>query len=99
MAEADQAVVGIPLILEVTEVELPVTVRVAIHVRYPVVTVSAMYDAPSISLEIAPAVSCIAVGVLTPERVAPTDLIFTYTIVLAPKTYPRSNSPFLYTRV
>ena len=47
MAEANENVVGIPVILEVTEVELPVTVRVTIHVRHPVVAVSAMYDVPS----------------------------------------------------
>lgn len=40
VAEADQAVAGIPRILEVTEVERPVTDRVAMHARYPVATVS-----------------------------------------------------------
>jgi hypothetical protein len=62
VAEAEQHVVGIPLILEVTEVELPVTVRVAIHVRHPVVTVSAMYDAPSRSLGTTPVIPCMVVG-------------------------------------
>lgn len=41
VAEAKEAVIVIPVILEVAKVEVPVTVRVRIHVRHPVVTVSA----------------------------------------------------------
>ena len=39
VAEAEETVVIVPVILEVAEVELPVTVRVAVHVRHPVVAV------------------------------------------------------------
>lgn len=49
MAETEQTVVVIPIILKVTEIEVPVTVRVPIHVRHPVVTVgaSSMHGVPS----------------------------------------------------
>lgn len=39
MAETEKTVIVIPVILEVAKVELPVTVRIPIHVRHPVVTV------------------------------------------------------------
>lgn len=53
MAETDETVVVIPVILEVAEVKLPVTVRVPIHVRHPVVTVAVngMYGVPSFFTE------------------------------------------------
>ena len=48
MAETNKTVVVIPVILEVAEIELPIPVRVPIHVRHPVVTVvvSGMYGVP-----------------------------------------------------
>jgi hypothetical protein len=42
VAEAQNNVVGIPVILEVAEVELEVTVRVSVHVRHPVVAVGVL---------------------------------------------------------
>lgn len=53
MAETDKTVIVIPVILKVAEVEVPVTVRIPIHVRHPVVTVviSDMYGVPSIFTE------------------------------------------------
>ena len=39
MAEAEEAIVVIPVILEVAEVELEIAIRVGIHVRNPVVAV------------------------------------------------------------
>jgi hypothetical protein len=53
VAETNEAVVVIPVILEVAEVEVPVTVRVPIHVRHPVITVvvSGMYGTPSFFTE------------------------------------------------
>lgn len=47
MAEAEEAIVVVPIVLEVAEVELPVAVRVAVDVRHPVVAIGAMCDAPS----------------------------------------------------
>jgi len=39
VAEAEQAVVVVPDILEIAEIEVPVSVRVPIHIRHPVVTI------------------------------------------------------------
>ena len=39
VAEAEEAIVVIPVILEVVEVELEVAIGVPVHVRHPVVTV------------------------------------------------------------
>lgn len=39
VAEAEEGIVVVPDILEVAKVELEVTVRVAVHVRHPVVAV------------------------------------------------------------
>jgi len=53
VAETEKTVVIIPVILKVAEVEVPVTVRIPIHVRHPVVTVvvSGMCGAPSFFTE------------------------------------------------
>jgi len=42
VAKTQQAVVVVPVVLQVTKVELPVTVRVAEHARHPVETVSVL---------------------------------------------------------
>ena len=42
VAEAQDNVVGIPVILEVAEIELEVTVRVSVHVWHPVVAVGVL---------------------------------------------------------
>jgi hypothetical protein len=42
VAEAQHAVVVVPVVLEVAEIELEVTVRVVVHVRHPVVAVSVL---------------------------------------------------------
>jgi hypothetical protein len=39
MAEEQKAIAGIPIILEVAEVEVPITVGIPIQVRHPMVTV------------------------------------------------------------
>ncbi len=63
VAEAEENVVVIPVILEIAEVEVEITVRVSVHVRHPVVAVEvspkAMYDVPSIPPRRAPAPLCI----------------------------------------
>ncbi len=61
VAEANKNVVRVPRVLEVTKVELPVTVRVPVHVRHPVVAVSvpqAMYILSSVPPNPAPAKFC-----------------------------------------
>ena len=40
MAEGQEHVVVVPVILEVPEVELEIAIRVAVHVRHPVVAVN-----------------------------------------------------------
>lgn len=40
VAYTEKAIVVIPIILEVAEIEVPIAVRVLIHVRYPVVAIS-----------------------------------------------------------
>ena len=39
VADAEEGVVVIPIILEVAEIEVPIAVRVPIHVRHPVVAI------------------------------------------------------------
>ncbi|MBI4812002.1 hypothetical protein HY798_00920 [Candidatus Falkowbacteria bacterium] len=51
MAEAEKAIVVVPVVLEVAEVELPVAVRVPVEVRHPVVAIGAMRAAPSFFTE------------------------------------------------
>ena len=59
MAEENEDVVDVPRVLEVTEVELEVLVRVTVHARHPVVAVGKptliMYGGPSVTLRAAPA--------------------------------------------
>jgi hypothetical protein len=67
VAEAEESVVTIPVILEVAEAKVEVTVRVRIDIRHPVVAVgtpSAMYDVPSLPPKRAPAFLCILFRVL-----------------------------------
>ncbi len=62
VAEANKNIVRVPRVLEVTKVELPVTVRVPVHVRHPVVAVSvpqAMYIISPDPPNPAPAKFCI----------------------------------------
>ena len=42
VAEAKNAIVVIPIILEVAEIEVPIAVRVLIHVRHPVIAISVL---------------------------------------------------------
>lgn len=42
VAEAEEAVVVVPVVLEVAEVEVVVAIRVAVHVRHPVVAVGVL---------------------------------------------------------
>jgi len=39
VAEAKNAIVVIPVILEIAEIEVPIAVRIPIHVRHPVVAI------------------------------------------------------------
>lgn len=76
VAEEKQTVVVIPVVLEVTKVELVVTIRIAVHVRHPVVTVSGSFGmcvASSIPPGKALAVSCILCGVFVYSRMRHTD--------------------------
>lgn len=76
VAEEHQTVVVIPIVLEVTKVELVVTIRIAVHVRHPVVTVSGSFSmcvASSIPPEKALAVPCILCGVFVYSRMRHTD--------------------------
>ena len=41
-AYTGEAVVVIPVILEVAEIEVPIAVRVLIHVRHPVIAISVL---------------------------------------------------------
>lgn len=99
VAEANKDIVRIPRVLEVTKVELPVTVRVPVHVRHPVVAVSvpqAMYMAPSISPNPARARFCILFGdVLLSNTMHRLISIFSPKIMLIIKTYPNNTDDFL----
>ena len=58
MAESEENVVVVPVILEVVEVELEIAIGVPVHVRHPVVAVGtpqpAMCNAPSSPPEATP---------------------------------------------
>ncbi len=63
VAEAEQNIVVIPVILKIAEVELEVTICVGIQIRHPVVAVrvrKAIYEKISIPLYPAPAKYCIS---------------------------------------
>ena len=99
VAEANKNVVRIPRVLEVTKVEPPVTVRVPVHVRHPVVAVSvpqAMYTIPSIPLNPAPARFCILLGdIILSDTMHRLISIFSLKIMLIIKTYPNNTDDYL----
>jgi hypothetical protein len=80
VAEANKNVVRVPRVLEVTKVELPVTVRVPVHVRYPAVAVSvpqAAYILSSVPPNPTPARFCIIYKVF--PLIVCTDLYLFFT--------------------
>ena len=99
VAEANKNVVRIPRVLEVTKVEPPVTVRVPVHVRHPVVAVSvpqAMYTIPSIPLNPTPVRFCILLGdIILSDTMHRLISIFSLKIMLIIKTYPNNTDDYL----
>lgn len=94
VAEANKNVVRIPRVLEVAKVELPVTVRVPVHFRHPVVAVSvpqAMYILPSIPPSLTPARLCIIMRGHSSNTMHRLISIFSPKIMLVVKKYPNNT--------